>query len=124
MKITVNEQLQQFYLATDIWRKAVGHEIKVGKYRFCSIPTKTGINVSEVSSGARLLEIPYSDNIIQLAEDKDGAIELFYEIGESIERIIGEQINFDAAIKGLKKIAFDKLGEMPEIKNVEVGQWT
>lgn len=38
MDITVNEQTQQFYLALKKWFPVMGHEIKVGKYRFSAIP--------------------------------------------------------------------------------------
>lgn len=46
MEIKVNEQTQRFYPVFDEQVPAVGHEIKVGQYRFCGIPLSNSINVS------------------------------------------------------------------------------
>ncbi|MBT2215853.1 hypothetical protein KK120_08825 [Virgibacillus dakarensis] len=122
MNITVNEQPQRFYLAAKKWVGVVGHEIKVGKYRFCAIPINGSINVSEITSGAKVYNIPMDLTIMLLTETKEETIKFFYTVGESIKRIIEKQEDFDAMIANMKKTAFDKLGEMPPIEDVEVKQ--
>jgi hypothetical protein len=121
MEITVNEQPQQFYLAMKTkWAPAFGHEIKVGKYLFCAIPVGNKINISEITSGAKVHEIPFNDAVLALTETKDGTMQFLIMIGKTIKQIIDKQDNFDKSIDNLKKIAFDRLGEMPNIKDVEV----
>ncbi|MGY0692964.1 hypothetical protein ACW2QC_09275 [Virgibacillus sp. FSP13] len=122
MNIIVNEQPQQFYLAAKKWVMVVGHEIKVGKYRFCAIPLGKQVNVTEVTSGAKVYNIPVNFTIDLMTETKEGAIDFFYQVGKSIERIIEKQDDFDAMIADMKQTAFNLLGEMPEIKDAEVNQ--
>lgn len=119
MKITVNEQTQRFYLAFDKWVDVVGHEIKVGKYRFCAIPIKNKINVSEVTTGTKLYDITVDYTISMLTETKEGTIQFFYQIGESIKRVIEKQNDFDQMLVFMKKTTLERLGDMPAIKDVD-----
>lgn len=120
MNITVNEQEQRFYLAAKKWEPVVGHEIKIGEYRFCAIPTEDGINVSEVSSGAKVTVFPMNLKNSLLAQTKKDSMKIFNKIGESIKRIIEKQSDFDAQLEKLKQTAFDRLGKMPPIVDVDV----
>ncbi|MFD2442916.1 hypothetical protein ACFSO7_02850 [Bacillus sp. CGMCC 1.16607] len=119
MEITVNEQAQRFYLALDKWADVVGHEIKVGKYRFCAIPLGNRINVSEVTTGSKVFNIPVDISIHIITESKEGSIRFFYQIGESIKRLIEKQVDFDGMLENMRKITFDRLGEMPPIENFD-----
>jgi hypothetical protein len=119
MEIRVNEQTQCFYLALDKWVDVVGHEIKIGKYRFCAIPIKDNINVSEVTTGAKVCNIPVDLTISLLTETKEGTIQFLYQIGESIKRIIDKQVDFDGMLSDMKQAAFERLGEMPPIEDVD-----
>lgn len=119
MKVTVNEQTQRFYLALDKWVDLVGHEIKVGKYRFCAIPLKDKINVSEVTTGAKVYNIPVDFTISVLTETKEGTIQFCYQIGESLKRIIEKQNDFDSMLADMRKRAFERLGDMPQIVDVD-----
>ena len=120
MNITVNEQPQCFYLAFDKWQEAFGHEIRMGKYSFCAIPMENVINVTEVTSGARLYEIPVDFDTRLLTQTKEEAIQYFYTIGETVKRIIESKNNLDEELAMLKQIAFDGLGKMPEIVDVNI----
>ncbi|MFT8319313.1 MAG: hypothetical protein ABF649_00590 [Bacillus sp. (in: firmicutes)] len=121
MEITVNEQPQRFYLAiNNKWEPAVGHEIKVGEYRFCAIPLSNRINISEVTSGARVLNIPMTLEITMATASKEGSVKFFYKVGESLKRIIGRAFDFNEQLANMKKTAFERLGEMPPIENVDV----
>ncbi|MEH7355105.1 hypothetical protein V7150_16225 [Neobacillus drentensis] len=120
MEISVNEQPQQFYLAFDKWRSAVGHQIKVGKYSFCAIPLSECINVSEVTSGVKVIAIPMNVEILMLTESKEGSIKFFNKIGESLKRIIGSTDNFESQLEEMRKTAFERLGKMPPIENVDI----
>jgi hypothetical protein len=119
LKISVNEQTQRFYLAMDKWKPVTGHEITVGKYKFCAIPTNEVINVSEVTSGCKVLNIPMNIEIILSTSTKEDSMRFFNKIGESLKRIIESHKNFDGELENMKKVAFEKLGEMPAIENVD-----
>ncbi|MFS0882887.1 hypothetical protein [Metabacillus niabensis] len=120
MKIEVNDKTKKFYLATDKWKPVVGHEIKVGKYKFCAIPINDFVNVSEVTSGAKVFNIPMTSEIIIGTQSKDDSMRFLKKIGESLSRIISSIDNFDTHIEKMKKIAFERLGEMPPIENVDM----
>lgn len=119
MKITVNEQAQRFYLATNRWEPVVGHEIKVGKYKFCAIPLKGHINVSEVTSGCKLFNIPMNFMIMLETGNKEGTMNFLIKVGESIKRIIDKQDDFDRMLEDMKTLALDRLGKMPPVENVD-----
>ncbi|MDA7028627.1 hypothetical protein PJ311_19020 [Bacillus sp. CLL-7-23] len=118
MKITVNEQTQRFYLAFKRWVPVIGHEIKMGKYRFCAIPLNGHINITEVNSGCKAFVIPMNVANMLETESKEGTMNFLYRVGESLERIIGTRENFDEELKEMKKLAFERLGEMPSIEDV------
>ena len=120
MEITVSEQAKRFYLAHDKWVPLVGHEITIGKYRFCAIPLENRINVSEVTTGAKLFNVPVDLIIHLITETKEDTIKFLYKIGELIKKIIDKQDDFDGILNEMKKHAFDRLGEMPPIEEIEI----
>lgn len=119
MKITVNEQTQRFYLAMNEWKSAIGHEIIVGKYRFCAIPLSKSINISEVTSGSKVFDIPMTLAISLNTESKESTLIFLNKVGESLSRIIGDQKKFDEELAKMKEKAFERLGQMPTIENVD-----
>ncbi|MBB6601804.1 hypothetical protein HW432_05855 [Bacillus pumilus] len=120
MKITVNEQPQRFYLATEkLWKPMVGHEIRVGKYRFCAIPMDGHINITEVTSGLQIVEIPMSLGIMTETVTKEGAISWLYKVGESLVKIVKTK-DYDKQLEKMKKMAIEKLGDMPSIEDVDM----
>lgn len=119
MNVSVNEQTQTFYLACDTWKPVVGHEIRVGKYRFCAIPVQGYINVSEVTSGTKALDFPMNLEMMLVTESKEGAITLFHKIGESLKNIINSQDNFDSKLEKKRKESTKRLGEMPPIEDYD-----
>lgn len=120
LKITVNEKPQRFYLALDKWVDVIGHEIKVGKYRFCAIPLNNRINVSEITTGTRLFNIPVDLTIHLITGTKEDSIQFFYKVGESIKRVINKQDDFEKMLAEMKKTVNDRLGKMPEIEDVDI----
>lgn len=122
MEIKVNEQSQRFYLAFEKWESAVGHEIKVGKYRFCAIPLSGCINISEVTSGAEVISIPMSLGVKILTRTKEGTMSFFEKVGERLKQKIENKKDFDEQLNKIKNIAFERLGEMPPIENVDIDQ--
>ncbi|WP_242321142.1 hypothetical protein [Bacillus cereus group sp. BfR-BA-01312] len=119
MEIKVNEQSQRFYLAFDEWVPAVGHEIKVGKYRFCAIPLSDAINVSEITSGVKAISVPINLKVWMLTSTKEDTMKFLEKVGEHLKLIIEERGNFDELLEKQKKIAFERLGEMPPIEDVD-----
>lgn len=124
MKITVNEQPQTFWLAfPDKWVEGTGHEIKVGDYRFSAIPitgknNRIEINVSEVTSGMRVMTIPIDPIIYYSAGTKEDSLEYFHHIGKRLKKII-EKVNMDKHLKNARKRIAETHGDMPEIKYYE-----
>lgn len=103
MEIKVNEQTQRFHLAFEKWTPAVGHEIKVGKYRFCAIPLSKSINISEVTSGSKVLSIPISFNIWMRTSTKEDTMKLFEKIGKHLKQKIEGKKDFDEHLEKQKK---------------------
>ncbi|MED3539318.1 hypothetical protein ABEX53_32880 [Bacillus toyonensis] len=119
MEIKVNEQTQRFYLAFDEWVPAVGHEIKVGQYRFCAIPLSDSINVSEVTSGVKAISVPINLKVWMLTSTKEDTMRFLEKVGGQLKLIMEKRGDFDELLKKQKKIAFERLGEMPPIENVD-----
>lgn len=121
MKIKVNEQPQRFYLALKEWTPVVGHAIQVGDYQFCAIPVKGGeaINISEVTTGTRLHEFHLNDFELVLTSSKESSIRFFDEIGKRLKRVIKSQEKFDEILEHAQMIVHERLGDMPEIEDVE-----
>lgn len=115
MHIKVSEQEQRFYLACeDSWESRVGHEIEVDDYRFCIIPFDDHINVSEVDSGFKVLDIAYPPGF----NEKAPMLSLFGAISQSVQMIIKRTSDFNSVIASAKKDAINLLGEKPETENV------
>ncbi|MGG3652556.1 hypothetical protein ABES36_14125 [Bacillus pseudomycoides] len=119
MEIKVNEQTQRFYLAFEKWEPAVGHEIKIGQYSFCAIPLSKSIDISEVTSGAKIISIPMSLELMMVTATKEGTMQFLKKFGERLKRKIGSIKDFDEQLKKMQKTAFDRLGVMPPIENVD-----
>lgn len=99
MKIKVNEQTQRFYLAFDKWESVVGHEIKIGKYRFCAIPLSKGINISEVTSGSHFINVPMSVGLMLVTSTKEDTMQFYEKIGERLKQKIESIKDFDNRLK-------------------------
>ncbi|HGO9433320.1 TPA: hypothetical protein ACLBZ7_004295 [Bacillus cereus] len=119
MEIKVNEQTQRFYLAFEKWEAAVGHEIKVGKYRFCAIPLSKSINISEVTSGVSIMSIPMSLELRIITATKEGTMQFFQKFGKSLKQKIEGIQDFDEQLEKMKKMVFDRLGKRPPIEDVD-----
>jgi hypothetical protein len=119
VKITVNEQTQRFYLALNKWEPAVGHEIKVGKYQFCAIPFSKGINISEVTSGVKVLTIPMTIEIMMVTASKEETLFFLEKLGKQLENLIERTNKFDEQLEKMKKLAIEKLGKKPPSEKVD-----
>ncbi|QDZ77751.1 hypothetical protein D0437_27635 [Bacillus cereus] len=119
MEIKVNEQTQRFYLAVEEWEPVVGHEIKVGLYRFCTIPLREEMNISEVTSGAKMLCIPMSIELMWVTTTKEETVQFFEQLGEHLKRKIERAKDFEERFKNMQQTTWDRLGEMPPIENVD-----
>ncbi|MCC2459664.1 hypothetical protein LKL90_04695 [Bacillus mobilis] len=120
MKIEVSEKTKRFYLAFDTWVAAVGHEIKIGKYQFCAVPTSKGVNISEVTSGAKVLYVPMSVELYLLGSTKEGFVKVLEKYAKIIKEKIEKENNFDELITSMQQKSVSKLGEMPLIESFDV----
>mgnify|MGYP001396208302 CR=1 FL=1 len=121
MKITVDEKPRFFNLATEKgWIQMAGHEIKVGKYRFCATPTSKTIHVSEITTGTGVLSIEVDEFVKILTSTKEGTLRYFKnDIGRRLKKII-ESVDIDKSIAEARKITSKSIGEMPKIDGMGV----
>lgn len=123
MEIKVNEQAQKFHLATNMgnWQQAIGHEIQVGKYRFCAIPMRYHINVSEVTTGVRAINVNITQEVWDETRTKEDTVKFLYKVGKRMEEVINKVgISYlDKLIEDSKKNNLEKIGEMPPIEDVD-----
>lgn len=123
MEIKVNEQAQKFHLATNQgnWQPAIGHEIQVGKYRFCAVPMGYHINVSEVTTGVRAINVNITQEVWDETSTKEDTVKFLYKVGKRMEEVINKvgSSNLDKLIEGSLKNNLEKIGEMPPIEDVD-----
>ncbi|MFA2556169.1 hypothetical protein AB1I77_25580 [Bacillus paranthracis] len=120
MKIEISGKTKRFYLAFDKWVAAVGHEIKIGKYQFCAVPTSKGVNISEVTSGAKILHVPMSVELYLLGSTKQGFVKALEKYAGVIKEKIEKENSFDELITSMQQKTVSKLGEMPPIESIDV----
>lgn len=120
MEIKVNEQPQRFYLAMNKWEPAIGHGIQIGDMQLCAIPMGEIINISEVTSGAKLMR--YKLNIIEWLEvaDPEGFLNYLQRVGEDLVKRLSKHKDLNQQVENLRAIAFEKLGPMPAIEDVDI----
>lgn len=123
MEIKVNEQAQKFNLATNQgnWQQAIGHEIQVGKYRFCAVPMGYHINVSEITTGVRAINVAITQEVWDETRTKEDTVKYLYKVGKRMEEVINKvgSSNLDKLIADSKKNNLEKIGEMPPIEDVD-----
>ncbi|PRT35459.1 hypothetical protein [Bacillus wiedmannii] len=128
MEIKVNEQAQKFHLATNQgnWQQAIGHEIQVGKYRFCAVPMGYHINVSEVTTGVRAINVAITQGVWDETKTKEDTVKFLYKVGKRMEEVINKvgSSNLDKLIEDSKKNNLEKIGEMPPIEDADTDWMT
>lgn len=120
MEIKVNEQTQKFHLATtEGYVHGIGHGIQVGKYNFCAIPIGKNINISEVTTGVKVINVPITIDIFTQTSTKEDAMKFMVKVGEMVERIISKAENIDILIEDAKKSIVESFGEIPQPEDVD-----
>jgi len=127
MKIKVNEQIQTFYLSSINtktgkykWNKAHGHGLEIGKYKFCAIPTENELNISEVSTGSKLITYPITHEMLFSTGTKDDFVKYVYKIGEKVAEIIKGTKDFDKKILLKQRLVKTNLEEKPVSENIDL----
>ncbi|HDX9612841.1 TPA: hypothetical protein ROY01_003943 [Bacillus toyonensis] len=120
MEIKVNEQSQKFHLATtEGYVHGVGHGIQVGKYKFCAIPIGENINISEVTTGVKVINVPITTDVLIQTSTKEDAMKFFVKVGEMVKRIISKAENIDLLIEESKESIVESFGEIPQPEDVD-----
>lgn len=120
MKIMINEQSQKFHLATtEGYVHGIGHGIQVGKYKFCAIPIGKNINISEVTTGVKVINVPITIDIFIQTSTKEDAMKFLVKVGEMVKRIISKAENIDTLIEDAKKSIVESFGEIPQPEDVD-----
>lgn len=119
MKISVSDETKKFYLAFREWREGVGHEISVGKYRFSAVPTSGGIIISEVTSGAKFMNLPLNPYVMLRTSTKKDAVEYLSEVGEGIRELLLSAPDVDELLEKTRLDTVRRLGPMPEIETFD-----
>lgn len=121
MKVKVNEQPQRFYLAMESnWLPAVGHRIQIGDVQVCAIPMDDIINITEVTSGARMMRYKLGINEWLEVADPEGFLNYLQRVGEDLVKRLSKHSNLAQQIEKLRAIAFERLGQMPAIEDVDI----
>lgn len=120
MEIKVHEQPKRFQLAMNGWVGAIGHEINVGEYSFCAIPTGDFINVSEVTTGLRMFNVQITDDIASKTETKEKANQYFYTLGDKLKTMIERSEDFKGHLELWRRYTRKRFGEQPEIYAVNI----
>lgn len=120
IEVTVSPEAEEFYLALDKgWTKVFGHSIVVGDLKFSAVPIKDLIRVSEVESGAKLIDIPVPEAIQSFEETM-----FFLEIIVSSQIVLMlEKYGIEKAkeqIALMKQSAFNKHGQKPNGQKVNM----
>ncbi|WP_028390816.1 hypothetical protein [Bacillus cihuensis] len=72
----MGKEAEEFCLATkNGWAKLAGHSINVGQYQFSVVPLKNIFRVSEINSGAKILDVPVP-KAVESNEDTTTFIEI------------------------------------------------
>ena len=127
MEIKVNEQAQKFHLATATrWISLIGHEIQVGKYRFCALPNGYHINVSEITTGFRAINISITQEVWDETRTKEDTVKFLYKVVKRMEEIINKvgSSYLDKLIEDSKKLNLERIGEIPPIEDVDMDWMT
>ncbi|CCW08661.1 MULTISPECIES: hypothetical protein [Bacillus] len=120
MEIKINEQSQKFHLATtEGYVHGIGHGIQVGKYKFCAIPIEKNINISEVTTGVKVINVPITIDIFIQTSTKEDAKKFLVKGGEMVKRIISKAENIDTLIEDAKKSIVESFGEIPQPEDVD-----
>lgn len=120
MEIKINEQSQKFHLATtEGYVHGIGHGIQVGKYKFCAIPIGKNINISEVTTGVKVINVPITIDIYIQTSTKEDAMKFLVKVGEMVKRIISKAENIDTLIEDAKKSIVESFGEIPQPEDVD-----
>lgn len=121
MKISVSDETKKFFLAFEEWREGVGHEISVGKYRFSAVPTSGGIIISEVTSGAKFMNLPLNPYVMLRTSTKEDAVEYLSEVGEGLRKLLlsVSTSELDKKIEKTRIDSIQKLGPMPKIEKFD-----
>lgn len=123
MEIVVDEKIHRFYLAFgEEWKPVVGHGINVGNYKFCAIPLNKKINVSEVTTGLKIMELPISSEVLLLTTDKEDTLEFLRDVvGNTLKHAIKVEEDFAKNLAEMQIKVYQRLGEMPEIEEFTEG---
>ncbi|TPE67989.1 hypothetical protein [Halalkalibacterium halodurans] len=120
MKIKVDPQAKRFYLAANEWVAVIGHEIRVGKYRFSAVPMSGSIVISDVRSGMKVFSTPMDFHTSFLTATKEDAMYfLLTIIGEALIEVIEKHKDFDEIMNKSAQTMIERLGEMPPIEAVD-----
>lgn len=121
MEIQVNPQTKKFWLAfPDGWKEGHGHEIKIGECKFSLCPTKSGILVSEVTTGAFIHQFERNAFFDFMGADKEGALD-YYEtfIAPNLVNLVEDNPNIGEILAKERNNIKNRLGDMPPIEDID-----
>lgn len=127
MGFTVSENVHSYYLAMldadgkPNWAKVVGHIITIENFKFgvAAIPDDTGsfeLNISEITTGAKVQNLKNNPIIDLITSTKEGVIR-FYEttIADYLKTII-QSSEFESELARCEGVIKSEFGPMPELE--------
>lgn len=121
MEVQVNPQTKKFWLAfPDGWKAGGGHEIKIGECKFSLCPTKSGILVSEVTTGAFIHQFARNPILDFMGADKKGLLD-YYEtfITPNLVKLVEANPNMIEILANERNKIKNRLGDMPPIEDYD-----
>lgn len=109
-KIIVDANLKRFSLNyKNHWKQAVGHEVFVGGYSFCVTPVDDTLKVSEITTGALVMDLPMPKMDIT----KNESMKILEQIGEQLLEKLMKSKNLLMAFKQMRQKSYALLGSTP-----------
>ncbi|MCM3365966.1 hypothetical protein HKK70_09020 [Bacillus safensis] len=110
MNITVDPNLKRFSLNfKNHWKQAVGHEVLVGGYSFCVTPIDDTLKVSEVTTGALVMDLPLPKMYIT----KNESMKILEQVGKQVLEQLQNSKNPTMAFKQMQQQSYALLGSTP-----------
>lgn len=121
--VKVHEQEKTFYLAADGWIPMAGHEITIGKHRFCATPNGDALQnviiISEVTSGAKLTAIKLDFFDLIVMDDKSKYMEFLRLKARKLADLLSARKDLDDQIEKMKLLAISKFGPKPPTEIID-----
>lgn len=117
VEIYVDDQFKKFWLAYQgEWRPFYGHEIKVGKYRFVVGGKDGGLLISELTTGAKVKQIPMNPLLLLSTTTREDTLEFYQKnVGMMLSKLVQLDV-FNYEIQRVRNVVKEEFPPQPPIE--------